>query len=102
MIRSATARFAVTITVMCLMLFLVGCATPAARAEIQFRGPGRSPILRDADLAAWRELIRPSRDELAFERIGWLPSFHEGLARANIERKPLLLWMMNGHPLGCT
>ncbi len=53
-------------------------------------------------LEAWRDHIRPCDAERAWERIGWHASFAEGLRAANSERRPLLLWMMNGHPLGCT
>ncbi len=60
------------------------------------------PELAIADLARWREHVRPSSDELAFEEIDWLPSLAEGLARADAEARPLLLWAMNGHPLACT
>ena len=58
--------------------------------------------LDERNLAGWRDHILPDESELAFERIGWLPTFAEGIARAGAEDKPLLLWVMNGHPLGCT
>ena len=60
------------------------------------------PELSVADVPRWRDHVRPSTDELAFEEIDWLPSLAEGLVRANAEARPLLLWAMNGHPLGCT
>ena len=31
-----------------------------------------------------------------------LPTYAEGVAAAQSQRRPLLLWAMNGHPLGCT
>jgi hypothetical protein len=34
--------------------------------------------------------------------VPWLASFAEGVRAADAARKPLLLWIMNGHPLGCT
>lgn len=52
--------------------------------------------------AQWRDHIRPRKSELTFERIPWIPRFGDGLVRADAEAKPLLLWVMNGHPLGCT
>ena len=64
--------------------------------------PSSEVDLREADLHKWRDLISPTSDELAFERIAWSPSLGEGLERASVEKKPLLLWMMNGHPLGRT
>ncbi|MCH6588501.1 MAG: hypothetical protein IH805_09350 [Proteobacteria bacterium] len=57
---------------------------------------------REVDLPAWREHLEPAGRELRWESIGWLPTFGEGLLRADREGKPLLLWTMNGHPLGCT
>jgi hypothetical protein len=60
------------------------------------------PQLRLADLERWRELVRPTADEAAYLEIPWIPSFAEGMRRADAEQKPLLFWAMNGHPLGCT
>lgn len=56
----------------------------------------------EKNLAAWRDHILPDASELAFARIPWLPTFWQGIVRAGAEEKPLLLWVMNGHPLGCT
>ena len=50
----------------------------------------------------WKNYIIPTEDELAWTRIPWLSSFSEGLTQANAQQKPVLLWVMNGHPLGCT
>ena len=49
-----------------------------------------------------REQVLPTQSELAWRQIPWLPSFHEGVAEAQVQGKPVLLWVMNGHPLGCT
>ena len=54
------------------------------------------------DLEAWRERILPAPEERTFEAIPWIPSFGDGVRRADTEKKPLLFWAMNGHPLGCT
>lgn len=58
--------------------------------------------LTDATIPAWRDHILPTHAERAWERIEWLPSFTAGLRRADEVNRPLLLWVMNGHPLGCT
>tara|TARA_Y100000588_G_scaffold322509_2_gene354644 strand:+ start:93672 stop:93827 length:156 start_codon:yes stop_codon:yes gene_type:complete len=50
----------------------------------------------------WRDYIKPSKKELAWNIIPWRSSFFEGINHAKTEEKPLLLWVMNGHPLGCT
>ena len=59
-------------------------------------------VLGDADRAAWRAHLLPTDDELAWAALPWLPAFGEGLAAAERAGRPLLLWAMNGHPLGCT
>ena len=51
---------------------------------------------------AWRDLIRTSDKELAWQQLPWVASFHSGLSEAARKDKPLLLWVMNGHPMGCT
>lgn len=52
--------------------------------------------------ASWQTYVEPDTDELAFQRIPWLATYVDGVIRADTEKKPLLLWIMNGHPLGCT
>ena len=64
-------------------------------------GP-REPVLDDASFATWCDRIRTRDSELVWERLPWLATYHEGLEKAAAEGKPLLLWVMNGHPLGCT
>ncbi len=60
------------------------------------------PALDAGDLAVWRRYLLPSPDELRWREIPWLDTFAAGVLRAEAEKKPLLLWTMNGHPLGCT
>jgi len=50
----------------------------------------------------WKNYITPTQSELAWTRIPWLSSFGEGMIQADAQKKPVLLWVMNGHPLGCT
>jgi hypothetical protein len=68
---------------------------------------GVPPVAADIDLsdenyAVWRDHILPDPNELAWEQIPWLTTFKDGILAADAARKPLLLWTMNGHPLGCT
>jgi len=58
--------------------------------------------LATGTFAAWRDAILPTPEETAWEAIPWLPSFHEGVRVADERDAPLLVWVMNGHPLGCT
>ena len=58
--------------------------------------------LNDENYEVWRDHIRPNPSELTWEQIPWLTTFKDGILAADAAGKPLLLWTMNGHPLGCT
>ena len=47
-------------------------------------------------------LIKPQSNEESWLKIRWLTSLWEARERAAAEGKPILLWEMDGHPLGCT
>lgn len=49
-----------------------------------------------------REFVVPDLDELAAETIPWRTTFRQGALEADALDRPVLLWAMNGHPLGCT
>ena len=90
------ARLATVARVTALVALSAGaCSRPGDLPELVSN-------LDDANLAVWQDHIWPRHDELGFEQIAWLPSFHEGLRAADAQDKPLLVWVMNGHPLGCT
>lgn len=56
----------------------------------------------DGDWQKWRSFITPNEAEMKWMQIPWLATFGEGIAEAAKSDKPVLLWTMNGHPLGCT
>jgi hypothetical protein len=58
--------------------------------------------LREENYEIWRDHILPDLSEMAWNQIPWLSTFHDGILAADAASKPLLLWTMNGHPLGCT
>ena len=58
--------------------------------------------LTDENFQEWREHILPQENELNWLQIPWLTTFADGIIAANDADKPVLLWVMNGHPLGCT
>ena len=66
---------------------------PPAKAKVE---------LNDQNYAEWRKHILPDTGELAWQQIPWATTFKDGIVAADTARKPLLLWTMNGHPLGCT
>jgi hypothetical protein len=47
-------------------------------------------------------LIKPKTTEQTWERVPWLTSLWEARQKAAAHGKPILLWEMDGHPLGCT
>jgi len=47
-------------------------------------------------------LIKPRGAEQKWEQVPWLTSLWEARQKAAREGKPILLWEMDGHPLGCT
>ena len=46
--------------------------------------------------------VLPKEDELAWRAIPWRSTLWDGVRDAHRTRKPILLWAMNGHPLGLT
>ena len=50
----------------------------------------------------WKTSIRPSPEELSFARIRWRTSLTVAVEEARRRDRPVLLWAMNGHPLGFT
>ena len=47
-------------------------------------------------------LIAPDAGEDEWAQIPWRTSLWEARTEAAREGKPILLWEMDGHPLGCT
>ncbi len=60
--------------------------------------PGK---LTDESFAKWRDLILPTAEESAWLRIGWRGQLRTAMRDADRLDKPIILWAMNGHPLGC-
>lgn len=55
----------------------------------------------DDALAKLLKEIRPQPGEDAFDAIPWQISLWDARVKAAKEGKPILLWEMDGHPLGC-
>jgi len=81
--------------VACVALVLLG-------SVVACRSVAQDTVLDASSVEAWRDHVLPDGDELAFASIPWHPTFGEGMAAANAADKPMLMWAMNGHPLGCT
>ena len=63
---------------------------------------GAAPELNDQSFEQLAAAIRPQDAEVVFLKIGWHESFHAAVNEARQANRPILLWAMNGHPLGCT
>ncbi len=64
--------------------------------------PEPTSLLADGTYATIRDLILPTPDELRWRAIPWRASLSEAVVEAQAAAKPVLLWAMDGHPLGTT
>ncbi len=64
---------------------------------------GLPPLRIDAStFEAWLERITPVPRDLYYQQIPWRLRLSEGVDDAARLDKPILLWLMDGHPLGPT
>jgi len=74
----------------------------AVGVTIALAGSTTAQELTDATYAKWRDYVLPTEKDLAYKAIPWRASFWEAVVEAQAKDRPILLWAMNGHPLGCT
>lgn len=58
--------------------------------------------IRPEQFAKVQSLIKPDQTEDEWSRIPWMTDLWEARQLAAKQGKPILLWEMDGHPLGCT
>ena len=75
---------------------LLRCIAPLALLAFL---PAQKPI-GDAEFAKLHADLQPVPG--AWLRIPWMTDLLAARTKAIAEKKPLFLWAMNGHPLGCT
>lgn len=63
--------------------------------------PAADPIQPD-QVARLTALIKPDDKDDAWAKVPWLVSLWEARQKAAAQGKPILLWEMDGNPLGCT
>jgi hypothetical protein len=89
-----------------LALSLAAAATPPAGPSLPVTLPqdvaGTQTQVSASTFAAWRDHIVPHADEDRWLQIEWHDSTSAGFKAATEQNRPMLLWLMNGHPLGCT
>ena len=76
--------------------------TPISPDQVEIPPVEADISLNEENYGVWRDHILPDQQELAWQEIPWLTTFKDGIIAADTGQKPLLLWTMNGHPLGCT
>jgi hypothetical protein len=80
---------------------LFGCLVAGLAAIALARPTAAAPPLTDAETAKLRKVIRPAADEDPFDTIPWETNLWDARVKAAAAGKPILLWEMDGHPLGC-
>ena len=62
----------------------------------------RTLELNEKNYATIRQSLTSPKDESGWREIPWRPNLGEAIIEARKENKPILLWIMNGHPCGMT
>lgn len=84
------------------MRAIAASAAILAAGVLGFGAATAADPIRPDDFTKLHALVRPRADEGKWARIPWLTSLWEARKRAAAEGKPILLWEMDGNPLGCT
>ncbi|MCA9320040.1 MAG: hypothetical protein KDB53_04860 [Planctomycetes bacterium] len=56
----------------------------------------------EKSVAEWLDYLKPKVEDGAWKEVPWRSEFGTAAVEAQRAKKPLLIWAMNGHPLGCT
>lgn len=54
------------------------------------------------DLDAEIRAVLPTTEEEKWLSIPWRTNLWDARKQAQAQNKPIFMWMMNGHPMGCT
>ncbi|MSS72878.1 MAG: hypothetical protein EXS64_15500 [Candidatus Latescibacteria bacterium] len=60
------------------------------------------PALTDETFPGLFEACRSRASQERWAEIPWIGDLWEGRQQAAAQQKPMFIWAMNGHPLGCT
>ena len=63
---------------------------------------GKPTTLTWDTFEAVRDRVLPTEKEVGWQAIPWRSDFGQAVAEAARKEMPLLIWAMNGDPLGCT
>ena len=65
-------------------------------------GASAAEPIRPDQVGELQALIKPGKGEDQWAAIPWLTDLTQARQLAARQGKPILLWEMDGHPLGCT
>jgi hypothetical protein len=80
-----------------IVLLLAASIGQGGDDEPPLQGPALSP-----EHVKLRDQVLPSPTERSYRKIGWRASVLRGIVDAQRSDKPVMIVLMNGHPLGCT
>ena len=86
--------------VSCVAVMVLALSSHLGSQETEAQDSG-SPLAADS-LDDWLTQLRPQQNEQSWQDMPWRNSFRRAAQDAHEVKKPVLLWAMNGHPLGCT
>ncbi len=80
-----------------ILFFLIAAPPALAKRKIT-----RKTTLTKKTYPAILKTLQKPPVETHWNEIPWRPNFTEAIGDARKEDKPILLWIMNGHPCGMT
>ena len=80
-----------------ILFFLIAASPALAKQKIT-----RKTTLTEKTYPAILKTLQKPPVETYWNEIPWRPNFTEAIGDARREDKPILLWIMNGHPCGMT
>lgn len=81
---------------------LVACVVAVALLGAAGTRDARGQDAASGPLEQQIQSLLPTESEQAFREIPWRLNLMEARAAAAAQGRPIFLWIMNGHPFGCT
>ena len=91
---SMTKRVTGTMALGLTLCLSAGAAAPSPARAAQ-------PAVKAEQFEQLHKMIKPTAAETKWTQIPWMTELWDARQRAAREGKPILLWEMDGHPMGC-